>query len=181
MAPCRAFGDCPPWLSINPDCTDRQTTIRAHVHELDFAPTEMPITMARPDAPDFDRHPKLRDALEHALVADLLPGDALYLPPLWWHHVQSFGPLNALVNYWWSAAPKSSLPELPPIGALLHAVLAFGQLPQAERRRWGSLFEHFVFGENDPAEHLPDHRRGVLGPLSAEAETRLRERIKGEF
>ncbi|MCB1567206.1 MAG: cupin-like domain-containing protein [Xanthomonadales bacterium] len=152
-----------------------------YIGPLDFAPTEMPITMARPDAPDFDRHPKLRDALEHALVADLLPGDALYLPPLWWHHVQSFGPLNALVNYWWSAAPASTLPELPPIGALLHAVLAFGQLPQAERRRWGSLFEHYVFGDNDPAEHLPDHRRGVLGPMSAEAETRLRERIKGGF
>lgn len=149
-----------------------------YIGPLDFAPTEMPITMARPDAPDFARHPRLREALQHALVAELEPGDALYLPPLWWHQVQSLGPLNALVNNWWSAAPCSALPELPPIGALLHAVLAFGQLPQVERSRWGALFQHYVFGDNDPAEHLPDDRRGVLGSLSTEAETRLRERIK---
>lgn len=85
----------------------------------DFAPTPTPISMVDFDAPDFARFPRFRDALASALVADLAPGDALYIPALWWHHVRSVGPLNVLVNYWWKA---DGLP--PDAGRLL---LAQGQ------------------------------------------------------
>lgn len=70
----------------------------------DFAPTPTPISMVDFDAPDFARFPRFRDALATATVADLAPGDALYIPALWWHHVRSVGVLNVLVNYWWKAA-----------------------------------------------------------------------------
>ncbi|SDH10094.1 MULTISPECIES: cupin-like domain-containing protein [unclassified Duganella] len=72
-----------------------------YIGPVDFAPTPTPISMVHFSAPDDALHPLFREALPHAQVADLLPGDALYLPTLWWHHVQSTGPLNMMVNYWW--------------------------------------------------------------------------------
>jgi hypothetical protein len=149
-----------------------------YIGPLDFAPTGAAITMARPDAPDFDRFPRLREALDHALVAELEPGDALCLPPLWWHQVESLDPLNALVNYWWSTPLADGRPPASGLEALLHARLAFAGLGRQERRSWRALFEHYVFGEQDPAAHIPETRRGVLGELDAAALAKLRERIK---
>src|SRR6185312_11381993 len=44
---------------------------------------------ARLDRPDDPRYPRLKDALATAKAADLGEGDAIYIPPLWWHHVES--------------------------------------------------------------------------------------------
>jgi hypothetical protein len=144
---------------------------------LDFAPTLSAITTARPDSPDLQRHPRLAEALEHALVAELAPGDALYMPPLWWHQVQSLEPLNALLNYWWMPARSDGQPPPPGLGALLHALLAFRELPARERAAWKTLFDHYVFAPADPAEHLPPQRRGILGTLTPELLRKTRERI----
>ena len=76
-----------------------------YIGPLDFAPTGAAISMARLDRPDDPRFPLLRMALAEAQVAELQPGDAIYIPPLWWHHVASLGRLNALVNYWWKPVP----------------------------------------------------------------------------
>ena len=70
---------------------------------VDFAPTPTPISLVSFRSPDFARFPRFHDALASAEVAELEPGDALYIPSLWWHHVESIGVLNAMVNYWWSA------------------------------------------------------------------------------
>src|SRR3546814_8427518 len=59
-----------------------------------------PTSMVDPDHPDHARYPLYADAERHKLVADLAPGDAIYMPPMWWHHVRSDGALNVLVNYW---------------------------------------------------------------------------------
>src|SRR3546814_6573093 len=56
--------------------------------------------MVDPDHPDHARYPRYAEAERHKLVADLAPGDAIYMPPMWWHHVRSDGALNVLVNYW---------------------------------------------------------------------------------
>ena len=149
-----------------------------YIGPLDFAPTGAAITMARPDAPDFERFPRLREALAHALVAELEPGDALYLPPLWWHQVESLGPLNALVNYWWLPLLADGRPAPSGLDALLHARLAFSGLADSEREAWRALFEHYVFGGEDPAAHIPESRRGVLGALDADGVARLRERVR---
>jgi hypothetical protein len=86
-----------------------------YIGPLDFAPTPTPISLVDLRAPDFERFPRFRDALAHALVAELEPGDAIYLPPLWWHHVESLADLNILVNYWWGAAadaPREAFEKL---------------------------------------------------------------------
>lgn len=82
-----------------------------YIGPLDFAPTGGAISMTRLDRPDDPRFPRLHHALEHSLTAELQPGDAIYIPPLWWHHVESLQTLNALVNYWWKGPrPKAASP-----------------------------------------------------------------------
>lgn len=61
------------------------------------------ISMVHVTAPDFDRFPRYAKALECAQVAELLPGDAIFIPRDWFHHVEALERFNVLVNYWWDA------------------------------------------------------------------------------
>jgi hypothetical protein len=148
-----------------------------YIGPLDFAPTGAAISLARLDAVKDPRFPRLEEAMANALTADLSPGDALYLPPLWWHHVASLARLNALVNYWWQPPMADGRAPSPGMAALLHARLAFAGLAPAERAAWRTLMEHYVFADEDPAAHIPAERRGVLGPLDATTVATLRQRI----
>jgi len=60
--------------------------------------------MVHVTAPDFDRFPRFAAALEVAQTAELLPGDAIFVPRDWYHHVEAIERFNVLVNYWWDAA-----------------------------------------------------------------------------
>ncbi len=146
-----------------------------YVGPLDFAPTAAAISLAPLDAVDDPRYPRLKDAVAHAQVADLEPGDAIYIPPVWWHHVESLERLNALVNYWWRPAIVAGHAVEPGLDALMHCILAYRSLPRAERDAWKTLLDHYVFADEDAASHIPDERRGVLGPPTAETLARLRQ------
>lgn len=50
--------------------------------------------------PDFERFPRLRGARPWA--AELEPGDALYIPSLWWHQVRTVG-VSVAANFWWAS------------------------------------------------------------------------------
>jgi hypothetical protein len=140
-----------------------------YVGPLDFAPTGTPMSMVRVADPDLARFPRFREALAAAQVAELEPGDAIYIPALWWHHVESLEKVNALVNYWWKGPPTASLKADSALDCLLLAVLRLRQLPPEQRRAWASIFEHYVFdAANDPAGHIPEYRRGILGAMSPE-------------
>ncbi len=126
---------------------------------LDRTPAGVPVSMASIEDPDFGRFPRLQTALDHAVTAQLSPGDALFIPPLWWHHVHTTGPLNMLVNYWWNDAR----PDLvDPIAALHIAATAFAAMPAEQRGAWREMMDYFVFGDADPAAHLPPHIRGAF-------------------
>src|SRR3546814_14430366 len=90
-----------------------------------------PASMVDLAAPDLTRYPRFAEALAHAMTAELEPGDAIYIPGLWWHDVQAAGPFNVLVNYWWGP------PDLSPFPALIHALVAMraqlGRAPGWER------------------------------------------------
>jgi hypothetical protein len=121
---------------------------------------------------DFDQHPRFRLALDEAQVAELAPGDALFIPSMWYHHVEALDAFNVLVNYWWRDTPRY-LGD--PEQALLHAILAVRDLPENARQRWKALFEHYVFsGGAEAAAHLPEGTRGILDPLNSETAGRLR-------
>jgi hypothetical protein len=149
-----------------------------YVGPLDFAPTAAAISLARLDASADPRYPRLKDALAQAQVAVLEPGDAIYMPPLWWHHVASLERLNALVNYWWRSAAFPGHVAEPPQDALMHCILALKSLPPAERAAWKTLLDHYVFADEDPAAHIPPALRSVLGPLTPELVAKLKRLIR---
>lgn len=146
-----------------------------YIGPLDYAPTGAAVSLARLDQPDDPRYPRLRTALASAQAADLHPGDAIYIPPLWWHHVESLEQLNALVNYWWHPVQVEGHVSGHGRAALFHALLAFRALPPDERAAWRHLFDYYVFGEENPAEHIPASRRGVLAPFTAEVVEQLKQ------
>ena len=131
-----------------------------------------PVSMVKLDDPDLETYPRFREALKAALTADLVPGDAIYIPYFWWHHVRTLDDLNILVNYWWNDA-QSDLGS--PFDALLHAILAIRDMPERQRAAWRTMFEHYAFGLNgDPVAHLPPEARGALGTH----DTRMRQQIR---
>jgi cupin-like protein len=126
-------------------------------------------------APDFERHPDFRDALAAAEIAELEPGDALFYPAMWWHHVEALDPFNVMINYWWNVSPAFID---TPMTTLLHAILSLRDRPEAEKQAWRELFDYYVFGDPErPAEHLPEYARGILAPLDEAAARRLRAEL----
>ena len=153
-----------------------------YIGPLGHAPTGTPISLVSFREPDFERFPSFREALEHGETADLGPGDAIYIPPLWWHHVESLNRVNMLVNYWWKGAPDQPAQLATALDSLLHAILNLRELPEAQRRSWATLFEHYVFGDPDAASsHIPEAQRGVLGTMSAEYRKSVREFLREQL
>ena len=68
----------------------------------DPTPAGARISMVHVTAPDFERFPRFASALEVAQVAELSPGDAIFIPRDWYHHVEALDRFNVLVNYWWN-------------------------------------------------------------------------------
>ena len=133
------------------------------------------VSMVDFDAPDPVRFPRFGEAMAAAVAADLEPGDALYIPYLWWHHVRSLDRLNLLVNFWWKTGAKAH-----EFGseALLLAMMSIKNLPESRRRAWRALFDHYVFGDNGaPGMHLPAGRRGIQDAITAEEAAALRTGI----
>lgn len=152
-----------------------------YVGPLERTVAGQPTSMVDLAAPDFERFPKFREALKHALTAELGPGDAIYIPSLWWHGVEATGPLNVLVNYWWNGQPPDAE---SPLHALGHGLLAISPLSQRKRERWRLLFDHYVFQRgDDPAQHIPEAARGILGRSTADLRKFMRQflvqRLKG--
>lgn len=130
---------------------------------LDVTIAGQPVSMVDIRAPDLARYPLYAEAMQHAVQAELEPGDAIYMPTLWWHCIEALDPANILVNYWYNAPVNSS-----PFAALVHAMLAVRDLPETEKSAWRHWFDHFVFDPQaaDAAAHLPPHARGVSGAPS---------------
>jgi hypothetical protein len=145
-----------------------------YVGPIDNTMAGQPVSLAASSPRDDAKYPLFAAVRDKALVAELAPGDALYLPKLWWHQVESTAPLNGLVNYWWDAFAAG--PDAPYTTMLL-AMIAVAERPEPERKAWAALFDHYVFRKRGhPLFHLPPERHGVLGPLK-ENYGRIRARV----
>ncbi len=150
-----------------------EQVVNLYVGPLDQPP---PLSLVDPEAPDDARFPRFREALACARVAYLGPGDSLFMPKYWWHHVTSLEPFNVMVNYWWGDVAAGL--ENPNDG-FLAALLAFRHLPPGERRYWKAMFDAYVFGaEGDLTGHIPEAARGVLGALPPPIRARLKQELK---
>jgi cupin-like protein len=143
---------------------------------FELTPAGTPISMVDPHNPDLVRYPRFVEAMATAQRAELAPGDAIYIPYHWWHGVDSLEPVNLFINYWWSDAPAGAGGQYD---ALMYAMFALKVLPPEQREVWRAVFDHYIFCVNgDPAEHLPEHARGMLGPATPTLLNRMRMTIK---
>ena len=141
---------------------------------IDHTMAGQPVSMAAADPanPAYPRFAKVRDL---AVTVELGPGDALFLPKLWWHEVAAASPLNVMLNYWWDATAIG--PDAPML-SLLHAMIAIAERPAAEREAFRAFFDHFVFRpDGHPLAHLPEEQRGVLKDLRGEGYGPIRAMI----
>jgi len=135
-----------------------------YVGPLDFTMAGQPVSMVQLEQPDVARYPDFSKALEKGYTAELSPGDAIYIPYMWWHHVQSLSSFNVLVNYWWNTSLDYAG---SPFEALVHAILAVRSLPPEKRAVWKQFFSHFVFEEKgDPVAHLGMREKGIMHSMS---------------
>jgi Cupin-like domain len=164
VAGCRRFTLFPPEQVAN-----------LYVGPFERTPAGAAISMVDFDRPDYEAYPRFADAEAAARVADLAPGDAVYVPYLWWHHVRSLDPVNGLINYWWGEAEEQ---RGDPRNALLHAMMSIKNLPPSHRNAWRAIFDHYVFEvDGETGAHLPAARRGILGRMEPEQVKRLRQAL----
>jgi mannose-6-phosphate isomerase-like protein (cupin superfamily) len=136
-------------------------------------PGGVPVSMVDINQPDMKTYPKYAEALKVGQEAILEPGDAIYIPALWWHGVESLESINVLVNYWWGGETQN---RVSPNDSLIHAMLSIGGLSCEKREAWHNYFNYYVFKTNaDPAEHLPADLKDVLTSLTPEQNLEIRE------
>lgn len=146
-----------------------------YVGPIDFTPSGPAISLVDTSSPDFERFPKYKAAAEVSLSAELQAGDAIFIPSMWWHHVQALESFNVLVNYWWRSTPAYLG---SPANALQHSVMALHGLPADQKRVWKEIFNQYVFNEDEKSfDHIPEHARGVLSNVDIEMAKAIRARL----
>lgn len=135
-------------------------------------PAGQVVSMVDLNAPNFDIYPRFEQALNHAQVAELEPGDMLVYPAMWWHQVEALDDFNILINYWWNEAK----PHMDtPMNMILYGMLALRDRPLAEKTAWKNLFDYYIFGSAEQARaHLPEHAHGPLAEMDSQVARRLR-------
>jgi Cupin-like domain len=147
---------------------------KLYVGPIDNTMAGQPISLAASSASDAAKYPLFEQIKDQSLIVELEPGDALYLPKLWWHKVESTAAFNVLVNYWWDAFRAG--PDAP-YTSLLLSMISIAERPPAERQAWKAYFDHYVFrSHGHPLAHLPPEQHGLLGPLK-ENYGKLRARV----
>jgi len=108
------------------------------------------------DSPDSCRFPNWVKARGYHV--ELGPGDALYIPPYWWHHVQSLTPETTSMAMWFF--------ELFPLSPKVH----YGLSPRAEKLALMRDIEELIgrnfpdaAGEEDCTKSRPQKAAQVAG------------------
>ncbi|WP_102797757.1 cupin-like domain-containing protein [Bowmanella denitrificans] len=144
-----------------------EQTCHLYPGPLNFTPAGAPTSLVDVNNPDLERYPLFQHARDAAYSAELGPGDAIFIPMLWWHHVESLDKVNALMNYWWngSSAPDAVSPSA--IDSLNLALLAMRDLTPKQRNAWRCMFDHYLFKQGvDPCAYIPAQQQHILGKLS---------------
>jgi len=143
-----------------------------YIGPLDNTPAGRAISMVDFQKPDYEKFPKFAHAVKAGMTAVLEPGDAIFIPSMWWPHVEGLEPFNVLVNYWWRDTPQYLG---GPQNVLNHAMMSIRDLPHHEKKHWRDLFDYYVFENTDEVTaHIPEKGRGILGPMTAKNTSKIR-------
>jgi hypothetical protein len=154
-----------------------EQTANLYPGPMDVTPASVPISMVSLDDPEFDRFPRYREALDAAYVAELEPGDAVYIPYLWWHGVQSLSGFNILTNYWWNRDEAAA--RYPYVLMLRLVYQLYRGMKPEHRDAWRALYDHYVFeGDGDPMEPLAEEHRDSELTVDRESVAKLRQAIR---
>ena len=146
-----------------------------YIGPLDFTPAGQSISLVDFARPDLVRFPKFAEAMRHAQVAELGPGDAIFIPSMWWHHIEALDNFNVLVNYWWRQSPDYMD---TPTNTLMLALMSLRDLPREQRVAWQELFRHYVFeADEHTSAHIGKQAQRVLAPLDENAARALRAQL----
>ncbi len=127
---------------------------------IEFAPGGQEISLVDSGCMIYSGFHAFAKAQQAALVAELEPGDLLFIPSMWWHHVQGHQRFNGLITHWWRDTP-AYLGR--PNNALLHAMLSLRSLPKAQRQAWQAWFDYYIFQHEQAAvADLPPAVSGML-------------------
>lgn len=140
---------------------------------LEFAPGGQEVSLVDFAQPDLEQFPRFAEAMKVAQIAELSAGDALFLPGMWWHHVEGLDAINILYTHWWRESP-AALGR--PSNALLHAVMSLRSLSPQQRAAWRDVFDYYVFNrdEND-LDNIPAAARAMLEiPIGEEQVQKVR-------
>ncbi len=150
-----------------------------YIGPIDFTPAGQPISLVDINQPDLTRFPNYKMAYEHGLSVELEPGDAVYIPTPWWHHVQSLSPFNALVNYWWS---HNNFASQLPFPMLMHAMQSLQSMPNDEKQAWQSILSHYLLDQDNASHHyMSDQAKGILGGSSKPLAKMLHQWLASQF
>ena len=139
---------------------------------LSPTPGGQAISMVNFYDPDYQKHPKFKQAEEKGITAELEPGDAIFIPSMWWHQVEGLDKFNILVNYWWSNAERFMGSAM---NALYHSILSLRDKPAHEKAAWKHVFDYYIFNDELlPTQHLPPESHGLLSPLDELKSRQLR-------
>lgn len=94
---------------------------------------------------DFERFPRLGAAMEQGYVAECEPGDLLYIPPLWWHHLETFG-LNVMINSWIHAVTLSD--ELDLKRNIVRGIALYDATPEAISAHYARRYRSLLLGSS---------------------------------
>jgi hypothetical protein len=143
-----------------------------YVGPIDFTPAGRAVSMVDLQNPDLDKYPKFAVALEHALTAELSPGDIIYIPSMWWHAVEGLDDFNVMLNFWWRENP---IFLGGPDAALKLTIATVRDLPHPEKEHWKQLFEYYIFNNSeDNKAHIPEKSRGVLGRINSDLARKIK-------
>ena len=130
--------------------------------------------------PDFDKFPLFKQAMAHAEIAELEPGDVFYMPSLRIHHVESLDSFGAMINFWWRTQEGGYLPT--PLLTLCHALMTIKSIPEYERKAWREIFDYYAFDHKLINEdHIPEAARGILGKLTPDVQQRINNIMRNSF
>ncbi len=145
-----------------------------YIGPLDNTPAGTPVSTA--PIGGGEQYPKLDTANSRSLSAKLSPGDAIYIPTLWWHQVEAHSSINVLVNYWSGGAIESP-EEFSAMDALLAGLIAFDGVPTEKRKAWQKIINYYLFNEQLSLDHIPPSSRGLLGGITPSIRRKLTKHL----